>query len=100
MRLDDLHHPGADSGPNKRLMDQHRADGASSRQRQWACCCAPISRPAKNRRRVAEAGEPTAKGRSRFSTLAEAAYFLKHGFRDITYAVGIPASQSSTRPLP
>lgn len=39
--------------------------------------------------RVAQLATQGASGRITVSTLAEAAYFLRHGFKDITYAVGI-----------
>ncbi|HEX9462231.1 MAG TPA: alanine racemase [Alphaproteobacteria bacterium] len=84
MQLTDLPTPSL-------ILDRRRLAQNVSRMRaradQFGVTLRPHLKTAKSAR-VAELATG-GKGPITVSTLAEAAYFLKHGFRDITYAVGV-----------
>src|SRR5258708_26880343 len=84
MQLTDLPTPSL-------ILDRRRLAQNVSRMRaradQFGVTLRPHLKTAKSAR-VAELATG-GKGPIAVSTLAEAAYFLKHGFRDITYAVGV-----------
>src|SRR3954471_12593962 len=84
MRLDDLRTPAL-------ILDRTRLLANIARMRARARDGNVILRPHLKTAKSARVAELATDGRGRItvSTLAEAAYFLRHGFRDITYAVGI-----------
>jgi D-serine deaminase-like pyridoxal phosphate-dependent protein len=84
MRLDDLRTPAL-------ILDRTRLLANIARMRARARDGNVILRPHLKTAKSARIAELATDGRGPItvSTLAEAAYFLRHGFRDITYAVGI-----------
>jgi D-serine deaminase-like pyridoxal phosphate-dependent protein len=73
------------------ILDRHRLSQNVSRMRARADHFGVTLRPHLKTAKSARVAElaTNGKGPITVSTLAEAAYFQKHGFRDITYAVGI-----------
>lgn len=73
------------------ILDRSRLFANAARMREQAARHRVILRPHLKTAKSARVAEVAlgGKGPITVSTLAEAAYFLAHGFRDITYAVGI-----------
>src|SRR5258708_20174667 len=84
MQLTDLPTPALILGRRRLAQNVSRM---RARADQFGVTLRPHLKTAKSAR-VAELATD-GKGPITVSTLAEAAYFLRHGFRDITYAVGI-----------
>jgi D-serine deaminase-like pyridoxal phosphate-dependent protein len=83
------------------LLDQDRLDrnlaGLSSRMTARGVVLRPHMKTAKSVD-VARRAYPSGPGPITVSTLAEAEYFARHGFRDMTYAVGL-APHTATRAM-
>src|SRR5258708_22315591 len=73
------------------ILERRRMAQYVSRMRARGDQCGVTLRPHLKTAKSARVAERATggKGPITVSTLAEAAYFLKHGFRDITYAVGV-----------
>lgn len=81
------------------LLDRARMERNIARVQACACALGVDLRPHMKTAKSAPVAKRATHGFSggiTVSTLAEASYFLKHGFRDITYAIGISPAKLET----